>query len=115
MVEAVKKHQTRASEQQKTAYDFRASFQYYSEGELVWVQNKSKKHGVKRRYKGPFKVIDRVTEFLYRLVRVEGGQESVVHFNRLKPLTSSLPLPLPSCPASGVREEGQTNSLTRSS
>lgn len=43
VVEAVKKHQTKASDQQKTLYDFRANFQYYSEGELVWVQNKAKK------------------------------------------------------------------------
>lgn len=44
-VEAVKRHQARASEQQKKSYDFRANFQYHSEGEVVWVRNKAKKRG----------------------------------------------------------------------
>lgn len=94
VIEAVKRHQARASEQQKMSYDFRANFPYCSEGELVWIQNKARKRGVcpklQRRYKGPFRMMDRVTDVLYRLVPVEGGQESVVHFNQLKPFTSSL-------------------------
>lgn len=112
VIEAVKGHQARASERQKTSYDFRANFQDYSEGELVWVQNKAKKRGVspklQRRYKGQF----RVTEVLYRLVPVEGGTESVVHFNRLKPFTS--PFTVPSPPASGSRGKEQTSPPTRS-
>uniref|UniRef100_A0A3P9IDH0 Integrase catalytic domain-containing protein n=1 Tax=Oryzias latipes TaxID=8090 RepID=A0A3P9IDH0_ORYLA len=94
VVDAVKRHQTRASGRQKDSYDFRANFQYYSEGELVWVHNKARKRGVcaklQRRFKGPFRVRERLTEVLYRLVPVEGGSESVVHFNRLKPYTCSL-------------------------
>ncbi len=58
LTEAGKRHQIRASEHQKMSYDFRASFQYYSEEELVWVQNKDKKCGMcpklQRQYKGPF-------------------------------------------------------------
>ena len=73
-------------------YDFRANLQYYSEGELVWVQIKARKRGVcpklQRRYKCSFRVVDRVTDVLYRLVLVEGGQESVVHFNSPKPFVS---------------------------
>lgn len=94
VVEAVRRHQSRASEKQKNSYDFRANFQYYSEGELVWVQNKARKRGLcpklQRRYKGPFRVVERVTDVLYRLMSVEGGPECVVHFNRLKPYNSSL-------------------------
>uniref|UniRef100_A0A3B4WPR7 Integrase catalytic domain-containing protein n=1 Tax=Seriola lalandi dorsalis TaxID=1841481 RepID=A0A3B4WPR7_SERLL len=94
VVAAVKRHQARASERQKNSYDFRAIFQYYSEGELVWLQNKARKRGLcpklQRRYKGPFRVVERVTDVLYKLMLVEGGPECVVHFNRLKPYTSSL-------------------------
>lgn len=46
VVEAVKRHQARASEQQKKSYDLRANFQYHSEGEVVWVRKKAKKRGV---------------------------------------------------------------------
>ena len=89
VVEAVKRHQEEASSQQKAAFDFRANFQYYSEGELVWVQNKARKRGLcpklQRRYKGPFKILEQVSDVLYRLVPAEGGPETVLHFNRLKP------------------------------
>uniref|UniRef100_A0A8C6KN09 Integrase catalytic domain-containing protein n=1 Tax=Nothobranchius furzeri TaxID=105023 RepID=A0A8C6KN09_NOTFU len=73
VVDAVKRHQCRASAQQKRAYDFRASCQFYSEGELVWDR---------------FMVLERVTDVLYRLLPVEGDPESAIHFNRLKPCTS---------------------------
>ena len=46
VVDAVKGHQLRASRKQKEEYDFRAHFQYYSEGELVWVRGKAKKKGL---------------------------------------------------------------------
>ncbi|KAJ8007866.1 hypothetical protein DPEC_G00098630 [Dallia pectoralis] len=102
VVGAVKRHQAKASGQQKTNFDFRANFQYYSVGELVWLRNKAKKRGVcpklQRRYKGPFAILEQVSEVLYRIKQVEGGPETVVHFNRLKPfvpstLVAGVPLP----------------------
>lgn len=45
VVGAVKNHQARASERQKR-FDFKAKFQYYSVGELVWLKNKARKKGV---------------------------------------------------------------------
>lgn len=89
VVGAVKRHQERASAQQKAAYDFRVNHQYYAVGELVWVQNKVRKKGrcpkLQRRYKGPFKVLEIISDVLYRVCLPEGGAEMVVHFNRLKP------------------------------
>ena len=97
VVEAVKKHQVNASKQQKAAFDFKANFQYYSEGELVWMRSKARKRGVcpklQRRFKGPYRILERANEVLYRLVLVEGGAEIVVHFTRLKPFLCSLPEP----------------------
>ena len=111
VVEAVKKHQTRASAQQKEAYDFRARAQYYSVGELVWVRNKARKRGVcpklQRRYKGPFKVLECVTEVLYRVALVEGGPDTVIHFNRLKPF---VPCSFTAAPVPTGREPGGASS-----
>lgn len=46
VVQTVKRHQVNASSQQKMAFDFRANFQYYLEGELEWIHNKARKCGV---------------------------------------------------------------------
>lgn len=89
VVEAVKRHQNQASNQQKTCADFRANFHYYVVGELVWIHNKARKRGVcpklQRRFKGPFKILERVSDVLYKVQPLEGGPENVVHFNRMKP------------------------------
>lgn len=107
VVEAVKRHQATASKQQKANFDFRANFQYYSAGELVWVQNKSRKRGLcpklQRRYKGPYKVLERVTDVLYRLDPGEGKPDFVMHFNRLKPFVSGSLSETMETPAGPVR------------
>ena len=103
VVEAVKRHQAKASNRQKAAHDFRVNFQYYSVGELVWVQNKARKRGLcpklQRRYKGPYKVLERVTDVLYRLTWEGGGPDIVIHFNRLKPFVSGSFSATPATPA----------------
>lgn len=62
VVGAVKRHQVKASKQQKANYDFRVNYQYYSEGELVWLRNKARTRGIcpklQRQYRGPFRVIE---------------------------------------------------------
>uniref|UniRef100_A0A3B1K7E5 Integrase catalytic domain-containing protein n=1 Tax=Astyanax mexicanus TaxID=7994 RepID=A0A3B1K7E5_ASTMX len=87
--EAVKKHQIRASEGQKQNFDVKVNFQYYSEGELVWVKNEARKRGVcpklQRRYRGPYRVLEKLSDVLYRIQSEESGSEMVVHFNRIKP------------------------------
>lgn len=92
VVGAVQQHQLQASSQLKKYFDFRAQVQYYSVGELVWVRNKARKKGVcfklQRCYKGPFKVIERLSDVLYQLQSLEGGATTVVHYNRLKPYVS---------------------------
>lgn len=115
VVEAVKRHQARASERQKAAHDFRANFQYYSAGELVWVRNKTKKRGLcpklQKRYRGPYKVLERVTEVLYRLALEGGGPDVVIHFNRLKPFvygTFSETPTAPARPGGGAPSRGPT-------
>lgn len=61
VVEAVKRHQAKASGQQKETFDLRANLQFYSVGEWVWVRHKVKKKGIcpklQRRYRGPYKIL----------------------------------------------------------
>uniref|UniRef100_A0A8C2FFZ9 Gypsy retrotransposon integrase-like protein 1 n=1 Tax=Cyprinus carpio TaxID=7962 RepID=A0A8C2FFZ9_CYPCA len=77
VVEAVKRHQAKASGQQKETFDLRANLQFYSVGEKVWVRNKVKKKGIcpklQRRYRGPYKILERISDVLYRMVLAEGG------------------------------------------
>ncbi|RXN29632.1 Retrovirus-related Pol poly from transposon [Labeo rohita] len=93
VVEAVKKHQAKASGRQKELFDFRAELQFYSVGELVWAWDKAKKRGIcpklQQRYRGPYRVLERLSDVLYRMVLVKGGPEIVVHYNRHKPYVLS--------------------------
>lgn len=132
VVEAVKGHQLRASRRQKKNYDFKACCQYYVEGERVWVRSKARKRGLcpklQRRFKGPYKIVERMTEVLYRVVPEKGGADVVIHFNRLKPCLSSVaeatnqegsegPSPLPAGEPTGrvqqqqVSPEGQASGM----
>uniref|UniRef100_A0A8C6MBU6 Integrase catalytic domain-containing protein n=1 Tax=Nothobranchius furzeri TaxID=105023 RepID=A0A8C6MBU6_NOTFU len=101
VVEAVKSRQVKASVRQQSSYDLRAKFEFYAEGEEVWVRNKARRRGVcpklQRHYKGLYRL-------LYRVVPVQGGLECVIHFNRLKPCTSSLAVSAPLAVGSRGRE-----------
>lgn len=70
VVGAVRGHQARASGRQKEAFDVRVRWQYYTEG-LVRVHSKARKRGVcpklQRGYRGPYRVIERITDVLYCL------------------------------------------------
>lgn len=105
VVEAVKRHQAKASGQQKETFDLRANLRFYFVGELEWVRNKVKKKDIcpklQRRYRGPYKVLERMSDVLCRMVLAEGGPKIVVHYNQLKPYVlsslsgTSAPLILP--------------------
>lgn len=57
---------------------------------------------LQRRFKGPFKIVERVSDVLYSVQLSEGGSESVVHFNRMKPYVS----------CSVAESMGQDNQIT---
>lgn len=88
---AIQRHQQVASQSQKEFYDLRVSHQYYEPGERVWVRDKRRRRGqcpkLMKRFVGPYVVIERMSDVLYRL-RGDNGN-TVVHFNRLKPCYDS--------------------------
>ena len=87
VAEAIQRHQQAASESQKGFYDLKVSHQYYEPGEKVWVRDQRRKKGqcpkLKKKFSGPYLVLERLSDVLYRLKGSTG--EAVVHFNRLKP------------------------------
>ena len=88
-------------EKQKMHHDAKIQGQPFNTGDLVWLHNpavprgKSKK--LHRPWTGPFRVVKRLAEAVYRLQHVHGHRRRpVVHYNRLKPC---LPPPPPHYPA----------------
>lgn len=77
VVDTVRGYQIKASGRQKEAFDVKVKWQYYSDGVLVRVRSKARKRGVcpklQRRFKGPYRVVERLTNVLYCVVLVEGG------------------------------------------
>ena len=88
---AIQRHQQAASQSQKEFYDLKISHQYYEPGERVWVRDKRRRRGqcpkLKKRFAGPYLVLERLSDVLYRLKGDNG--DTVVHFNRLKPCYDS--------------------------
>ena len=85
-------------QQQKTRYDARTQGQPFQVGDMVWLHNpavprgKSKK--LHRPWTGPYRVIRRLSDAVYRLQDTQHRRRRpVVHFNRLKICPSSVRLP----------------------
>ena len=83
-------HLAAAQHRQKEYYERRAAGQPYTVGERVWLFHPALKKGQSSKlsspWKGPFVVVDRMSDVTYR-IQPEGGPASkrqIVHFNRLK-------------------------------
>ena len=82
---------------QKMHHDAKIQGQPFNTGDLVWLHNptvprgKSKK--LHRPWTGPFRVVKRLGEAVYRLQHVHGHRRRpVVHYNRLKPCPPTIRL-----------------------
>ena len=64
-------------------------------GKLVWLHNPSRKKGLspklQRRWEGPYQIVNKLSEIVYRLQRKPGGGKKDVHFDRLKPYEGATP------------------------
>uniref|UniRef100_H2ZRT1 Gypsy retrotransposon integrase-like protein 1 n=1 Tax=Latimeria chalumnae TaxID=7897 RepID=H2ZRT1_LATCH len=90
MAEAVQCHQASASQKQKAYFDLKVTPHTYEVGEYVWVR-RGLSPKLQRRFKGPFRVVRRITDVLYAVDPGEGKQFMTLHHNRLKPYHGTLP------------------------
>ena len=88
--ERVRSHMQIAHQKQKTNYNRLARDKSYSVDAEVWLHNPAVPRGANRKFhrpwQGPFKVMEKIGEVLYRIQDVKNPRRHfTVHFNRLKP------------------------------
>lgn len=80
---------------QKRLYDAKLKGKPYAIGDKVWLYCYVRKIGLSPKlqshWKGPYVVIKRISDAVYRIKHTISGQRIIVHFDRLKPCFSSLP------------------------
>lgn len=78
-----------ASDRMKTRYDVKANSAGFQEGDQVWLYNPLRKKGVSPKltpsWEGPYSVIKRINDLVYRIQRSPKGKMKVVHLDRLAP------------------------------
>jgi hypothetical protein len=77
------------SERQKRYYDRQRFDSAYKVGDVVWCFNNARKKGVcpklQCHWKGPFMVIGKIDDVVYRLQKTSHTKPIVCHYDRLKP------------------------------
>ena len=89
---------------QKVRYDAKSQDRPFSIGDLVWLHSPAVPRGKSRKlhrpWTGPFRVVAKSSDSVYRLQHVQFRRKRpVVHFNRLKPCSPDTRLPQPQTPA----------------
>ena len=83
-----RKHYKVAARRQKKNYDIKASGAAYSRGDFVWLFAPIKKKGLssklQRYWEGPYLIVNRLSDALYRIQKSPRTKCKIVHFNRLK-------------------------------
>ena len=83
-----RKHIQISSDRMKTYYDRNVNFTEFNLGDCVWFHNPVRKAGVsskfERPWKGPYIVIEKISDILYRIQKSPGHKSKVVHHDRLK-------------------------------
>ncbi len=62
--------------------------QRYEENEYVWLWDFQKKNGLsklRKKFKGPFRIVNKLSVVLYEIEQCYGPYKGVVHYKRLKP------------------------------
>ncbi|POS82547.1 hypothetical protein EPUL_004988, partial [Erysiphe pulchra] len=85
--EKVRQNLQIASDRMKTRYDSKAAEGGFEAGDLVWLYNPQRRRGfspkLQKDWEGPYKVIKRINDVVYRIQRLPRGKKRVVHVNRL--------------------------------
>ena len=78
-----------ASDRMKQAYDVNAGEGGYRPGEQVWLYNPQRRRGyspkLQTSWEGPYRIVDRRNDVVYRIQKPPRGKPRIVHFNRLAP------------------------------
>ncbi|GBN38653.1 hypothetical protein AVEN_263854-1 [Araneus ventricosus] len=78
-----------ASERMKTRYDSRATHHHFKEGDLVWMYNPKRRKGLspmlQQNWEGPYTVVKKLNDVVYRVQRSPNAKPKVIHINRLAP------------------------------
>ena len=76
-----------ASDRMKTRYDLRANTSGFQEGDLVWLYNPRRRRGrspkLQQDWEGPYSVIKRINDVVYRIQKGARARMKVVHVDRL--------------------------------
>lgn len=80
-----------ATVRMKDHYDQRAKDRAYEAGDLVWLYFPRRSVGrcpkLQCNWEGPYTILQRLTEVIYRLRKGQNGKIRVVHTDRLAPYT----------------------------
>ncbi|GBM10457.1 hypothetical protein AVEN_263366-1 [Araneus ventricosus] len=73
----------------KTRYDSRATDHCFKDGDLVWVYNPKRQRGpslkLQRNWEGPYAVVKKLNDVVYRVQRSPNAKPKVIHINWLAP------------------------------
>jgi hypothetical protein len=84
-----RKHLKLASDRMKTRYDRAANSAGYHEGDNVWLyrptRKKGKSHKLQSSWEGPYTIVTRINDVVYRIQRNPRSKMMMVHLDRLAP------------------------------
>ncbi|KAJ8958721.1 hypothetical protein NQ318_016449 [Aromia moschata] len=82
-----------ASDRMKETYDINANHGRYQPGNQVWLYNPQRRRGLSPKlqssWEGPYEVVTRINDVVYRIQKLPRGKPRVVHFNRLAPFAGN--------------------------
>ncbi|KAJ8935728.1 hypothetical protein NQ318_010578 [Aromia moschata] len=82
-----------ASDRMKETYDINANDGRYQPGNQVWLYNPQRRRGLSPKlqssWEGPYEVVTRINDVVYRIQKLPRRKPRVVHFNRLAPFAGS--------------------------
>ena len=84
-----RKHLGRNALRMKESYDAKKNLNQYNRGDLVWYATESKQlHTAPKLrvpFQGPYLVLDRLGDLLFKIQLDEKGKQKIVHHDKLKP------------------------------
>jgi hypothetical protein len=108
-----------ASDRMKTRYDKLANSAGYHEGDRVWLflpnRTKGKSPKLHPAWEGPYKIITRINDVVYRIQKTPRSRMMVVHLDRLAPYqgVTRVKPPQGGAVVAVKRKEGKTRATGR--